>query len=151
MHPVPLDLINRFRVAQDRAVATIVEALGGTLGVRLPTSNRDWLTVTAECGLYNVRWLNGVEIYAHGFGIELIFPDLVIDFDWGDAGEPDGFDAWRLWIFAKLNNIPLACSGSPQVRDWLDEAVANGELTRDTSLDYSPAHRAHPVADSYRL
>ena len=46
-----------------------------------PTSNRDQVAICGETGLYAVRWVNGVEVYAHGYGIELTFPDLAIDFD----------------------------------------------------------------------
>src|SRR5262245_9434456 len=105
MHPVLTDMIGRFRAAQDRGVAAVVEVLGGALGVRLPASNREWVAICAECGLYIVRAVNGIEIDAHGYGIELVFPDVTIDFDWGAAGEPDGFDAWRLWHFVRVNKL----------------------------------------------
>jgi hypothetical protein len=144
MHPVLADVIGRFRAAQDRGVAAVVEVLGGALGGRLPASNREWVTLCAECGLYNVRRVNGIEVYAHGYGIELVLPDVAIDFDWGEAGEPDGFDAWRLWHFIRLNKVEVACGGCSQIRSWLEEAHQRGELTRDGlyGLYYSPAHRA---------
>jgi len=142
MHHVLADMIARFRDAQDRAVGVLVGVLADTLGIRVPTSNREWVTICAECGLYNTRRVNGIEVYAHGFGIELVLDGVTIDFDWGDAGEPDGFDAWRLWNFIRVNELPVACDSYAQVRSWLEEAAASGELTRDQLLYYSPAHRA---------
>jgi hypothetical protein len=142
MNPVLADMIRRFRSAQDRGVAAIVEVLGPALGVRLPALNREWVTICAESGLYKVRRVNGLGVYAHGYGIELTLDGVRIDFDWGDAGEPDGFDAWRLWNFVQVNEIAVDCGGYAQVRSWLEEAAVRGELTRDTCLYYSPAHRA---------
>jgi hypothetical protein len=139
-------LIERFRAAQDGGVAFIVDVLGSTLGVRLPTSATEWVNICGETGLYNVRWINGVEVYSHGFGIEFIFGALTIDFDWGEFGEPDGFDVWRLWNFARLNPCGERCPEHAEVSAWVEEAVAAGELTKDLCLYYSPAHRAAPKA-----
>jgi hypothetical protein len=137
-----VELIPQFRVAQDRGVRAVVEVLGPTLGVRLPSSNRHWVSICAETGLYGVQWVNGIEVYAHGYGIEFTFPDLSIDFDWGDNGEPDGFDGWRLWLFARMNRMVLASRSSVQVSEWLEQVAERNELVRDTHLYYSPSHRA---------
>jgi hypothetical protein len=142
MHPSLLTLIERFREAQDRGVAFIVRVLGPTLGVRLPNSPTDWINICGETGLYNVRWMNGVEVYSHGYGIELLIGRLTIDFDWGEFGEPDGFDVWRLWNFARLNPSASPCPEHSEVRTWVQEAAAAGELVQDRYLYYSPAHRA---------
>lgn len=142
MHPVLEDMIVRFRAAQDIGVAFVDRVLADVLGVRRPTSGPDWVTLCQESGLYHIRKVNGVVVYAHGYGIELTDPELSIDFDWGDAGEPDGFDAWRLWWFFESNLLPTACESLGQVRGWLHEAAAAGELTRDRRLYYSPKQRA---------
>ncbi len=141
MHPVLTDIIKRFRAAQDRGVAAVVQVLGPTLGVRLLASNREWIDICAECGLYHVQWVNGIKVYAHGYGIEVIFEDEAIDWDWGDAGEPDGFDAWRLWNFISSNKLDVACQGYGQIKSWLQESHQCGELIQDRLLFYSPAHR----------
>lgn len=145
MNPVLADMIGRFRQAQDLGVAAVIEVLGPALGVRPPASNVEWVVMCGELGLYKICECNGVGVYAHGFGIELIFDDLTIDFDWGDSGEPDGFDAWRLWNFVRANEIAVDCASLSQVRSWLEEAEALGELSRDRLLYYSPAHRAKPL------
>jgi len=142
VNPSLLALIERFRVAQDRGVAFITDVLGPTLGVRLPGSPTEWVNICAETGLYNVRWINGVEVYSHGYGIELIFTGLTIDFDWGEAGEPDGLDGWWLWKFARLNPCGVPCPERAEVWAWVEEAAAAGELTKDRYLYYSPTHRA---------
>lgn len=142
MHPRLNALIERFRCAQDFGVAIITGVLGPTLGVGLPTSGRDWLRICGETGLYNVRWINGIEVYTHGYGIELDIDGFNIDFDWGENGEPDGFDWWRLWNFARNNPDGTPLPEDADVRQWLEEAFAAGELTRDRNLFYSPRHRA---------
>ncbi len=147
MHPAFWNLIAQFRAAQDRGVSFIVDVLGPTLGVRLPTSNDGWVYHCCDVGLYNVRRVNGVEVYAHGYGIELTFPDLSIDFDWGDCGEPDGFSGWWLWNFARCNGLRFGCCDLTRkvVWDWVEEATLRGYLTRDRLLYYSPAHRVVPT------
>jgi hypothetical protein len=135
-------LIERFREAQDRGVAFVIDVLGPTLGVRLPSTPLEWVCICGETGLYNVRWVNDVEVYSHGYGIELMFAGLTIDFDWGEFGEPDGFDVWRLWNFARLNRCGMPGIGHAEVRAWVEAAAATGELTKDRHLYYSPTHRA---------
>ena len=147
MHPDLANLIGKFRAAQDRAVAFIAGTLRDVLGVRLPISNREWVAICGETGLHGVRRVNGVEVYCHGYGIELTFPDLSIDFDWGDHGEPDGFDWWRLHFFSYFNPKVVPFAARDDVRGWLEGAEAAGELTSDDSLYYSPAYRARsPLA-----
>ena len=137
-----LVLIQRFRDVQDRGVAFIVEVLGPTLGIRLPRTPREWVAHCGETGLYNVRWVNGVEVYSHGYGIELIFAGLTIDFDWGECGEPDGFDVWRLYNFARHNSCGPRCPEYAEVAAWVEEAESAGELVRDRYMYDSPSHRA---------
>jgi hypothetical protein len=142
MQTALVTLIERFREAQDRGVAFILNVLDPTLGVKLPAGPLDWIAICGETGLYNVRWLNGVDVYAHGYGIELVIDGVTIDFDWGERGEPDGFDVWRLWIFARLNPSVVTCPEHAQVGEWIEEAAAAGELVQDRYLYYSPHHRA---------
>jgi hypothetical protein len=74
-------MIDRFRAAQDRAVAVLAQDLAKPLGIRLPKSNREWVTICAESRLHKIRRFNDVEIYAHGYGIELVIDGTNIDFD----------------------------------------------------------------------
>ena len=67
--------------------------------------------------------------------------DKTIDFDWGSNGEPDGFDSWRLYNYS-LDNLPSVESTHSVVNDWLDAALADGELIKVGGLYYDPKHRA---------
>jgi hypothetical protein len=144
MHPVLAELVRRFREAQDRGVAVLTEQLA----VPLPKSNRDWFHFCNSQGLYQARTIKGVGFYAHGYGVELTLEDMTIDFDWGDAGEADGFDAWRLWKFIDDNKLDIQCNDDSQVDEWLQQAYRAGELTKDDHLYYSPAHRARANQNS---
>ena len=137
MLPVLDNLIDRFRKAQDLAVRTLVHKLA----IPNPESNRAWAFYCAENGLHEIRELDGVGIYAHGFGIELKIEGLTINFDWGDHGEPDGFDGWRLWNFRTDNCPEVECSHK-EVNKWLQRAYNDGELVKDTTLYYDPGRRA---------
>jgi len=140
MHPVLAELICRFREAQDRGVAVLTEQLA----LPVPKSNRDWFHFCNSQGLYQVRTIKGVGFYAHGYGVELTLEGTTIDFDWGDAGEADGFDAWRLWKFIGDNNLEFKINDYSQVAEWLEQAYRAGELMKDSCLFYSPTHRAPP-------
>jgi len=137
MPPVLDTLIDRFRKAQDIAV----DALIHKLNIPLPETNRAWPFYCAENGLHQTRELNGIGIYAHGYGIELKIDSLTIDFDWGENGEPDGFDGWRLYNFNTDNHSDIECSHD-DVNDWLKRAHADGELIKEASLYYDPNRRA---------
>jgi hypothetical protein len=130
-------VIADFRQAQDRAVATIRDDLKW----KLPPSNRDWVFLCGSEGYYGIRELNGIKIYAHGYGIELKYPDLIIDFDWGEKGEGTGFDVWRLWNHCKVNERFLNECTYESIRQWLMAAHHADELKRDRLLWYRPQER----------
>lgn len=130
-------LIDQFRRAQDIAVDTLIHKLN----IPQPNTNRDWAFYCAEHGLHQIREMQGIGIYAHGYGIELRIDSLTIDFDWGSNGEPDGFDDWRLYRFNIDNPCEIECSHD-DVNDWLKRAYADGELLREGSLYYDPNRRA---------
>ncbi len=81
----------------------------------------------------------------------LVVDGVTIDFDWGECGEPDGFDTWRLWLFARLNPSVVVCPEHAQVREWIEEAAAAGELVQDRYLYYSSHHRARRQRVNQRL
>ena len=130
-------IISDFREAQDRAVATIRDDLKW----KLPSSNRDWVFLCSSEGYNGIRELNGIKIYTHGYGIELRYPDLIIDFDWGEEGEGTGFDTWRLWSHCEVNVRFLDLCNHESIKQWLTEAHDEGELEKDHQLWYRPHER----------
>ncbi len=49
-----------------------------------------------------------IEYYFHGVGCCVTYPNKMVDWDFGNNGRLDGFDAWRLWVFADegTDNFP---------------------------------------------
>lgn len=43
---------------------------------------------------------DGVEYEPHGVGCSVYISDLCIDLDYGPGGRVDGFDPWRLYMYA---------------------------------------------------
>ena len=127
-------IIDAFRAAQDRAVQALVHEFG----IPMPASNLEWINICIEEGLSARRELNGTGIYVHGYGVELTFPDVTIDFDWGDKGEPDGFDTWRLFHFCECNKLYYGQYTYKSIGGWLQTAERRGELVKDRLLYYLP-------------
>jgi hypothetical protein len=130
-------LIRYFREAQDIGVAAVVN----TLRLPIPKSGSDWSLYCCANGIQRVEELNGIPIYAHGFGIELKIGKLTIDFDWGPNGEDDGFDAWRLYNFTLDNDTGVECTHGDVIR-WIQDAYSNGELERIDHMYFDPHRRS---------
>ena len=137
MAPELDELIKQFRHAQDRGV----ELLGAKFGIPMPVSNKAWFVYCHETGLYAQSGKDGAQINAHGYGIAIETDDLCIDFDWGDNGEADGFDAWRLYSQSLEHEFKFECTHNMCI-NWIEQAYGAGELERDTHLYYDPRFRA---------
>jgi hypothetical protein len=62
----------------------------------------------------------------HGVGCAVYFPDLCIDFDYGPDDRTDGFDVWRLYIFAC--ELPL------KYKKYTDKGVLENEFKEYVTL-----------------
>ncbi len=142
MTPELDSLVRQFRDAQDVAVSTITE----TFKMPFPKSGPDWVRYCCDNGIQTLRELDGIPIYAHGYGIELRIGNLTIDFDWGPNGEPDGFDAWRLYNFTLDNETGIQCSHQ-DVIEWINDAYESGDLERVQYTYFDPTRRAPVVRD----
>jgi hypothetical protein len=132
MNPILKDIIMRFRAAQDRAVSLLIDELK----VAAPASNRDWATSCDRQNLSAFGQIHGITIKPHGYGVEVVFPNLTIDFDWGDCGEGYGFDLWRLWNHCLDNNLYLESVTYEILESWLEEARVSNEFVCDEHLLY---------------
>jgi hypothetical protein len=139
-----LAVIRHFRAAQDLAV----ETLRDQLGIPMPTSNYAWAEwshgekTPQHLALHELGQRHGLHIRTHGFGVELRFPNLCIDFDWGDCGEGYGFDVWRLWNHCCENRIYLDQFTHKLLKSMFEHTVDTGELVYDRHLHYLPEERA---------
>lgn len=138
MHDALATVIREFRAAQDLAVVTLRERLG----VTLPASGNDWSRWShwgdnpQHLPLHELGEAHGLLIRTHGVGVEIKFPSLTIDFDWGDCGEGYGFDVWRLWNHCRENRLYSDSFTHDLMKLRVERALAAGELASDSHLHY---------------
>jgi len=84
-------LIADYQVHVAKAVALLESA-----GFRRPNSNTEWAIMRTPAS----PKLDGLMFRKHGYGCFVKGPTWAVDFDFGDTGQIDGFDAWRLAQFA---------------------------------------------------
>ncbi|MCS3839753.1 hypothetical protein HNR03_004367 [Pseudomonas sp. JAI111] len=100
----------------DKATALLEEKFGSRCILRLWRTNK-----IERCGTI----IGDITYELHGVGCAVYFPDLCVDFDYGPDGRTDGFDVWRLYIFA--------CELPTKYKKYADKKVLetdfNGYLT----------------------
>lgn len=90
------DRLARLIADYQAAVRTAV-ALMRDSGVALPDSNMGWALNRMD---HRGVLAGGIPYFKHGYGCAVTLPGGVVDFDFGEHGQIDGFDAWRLTGFA---------------------------------------------------
>jgi hypothetical protein len=70
-----------------------------------------------------------VELFPHGYGIDVTHPDFQIDFDYGPSGQIDCFDIWRLALHRhRLLRAPNPVGPYDDIKMWVGNAVVENEL-----------------------
>jgi hypothetical protein len=106
------------------SVATAVRLLGDS-GFDMPNSNVAW----ACNGAQHVGELNGgVKYFKHGYGCRVSLPTGEVDFDFGDRGQVDGFDAWRLASFAEDRLLEYQFASEEEVNAAFAAAIQGGHI-----------------------
>lgn len=122
-HPMDsrlLALIREYQSAVKAAVGLMVES-----GISLPRSNDEWAkTRVAGRGVL----AGGIRFRKHGYGCEVLLTNRPVDFDFGAKGEYDGFDLWRLTIFAKGRLAEFEISSEDELERLFKAAVHAGIL-----------------------
>lgn len=73
----------------------------------------------------------------HGYGLELKVGDLHIDYDYSSEGRPDGFDAWRLYVYMMGTKFDDRDEDLiDHIREWIDKLHSSGRLIRPDNLYY---------------
>jgi hypothetical protein len=85
-------LITDYQASVARATALMQKS-----GIQMPLTATDWACNGIEQRGY---LLGGAKYFKHGFGCAVHLPTGVIDFDFGNHGEINGFCAHRLATFA---------------------------------------------------
>lgn len=105
--------------------AELVPRLSEALGFKLPITNGDWVNLDVPG---RGKTGDGLQYFKHGFGVAIKFDDGAIDIDFGDNGEYDGFDAWRLFRFATASHFRTPYKDHHEVEVDIKDAEAKGQL-----------------------
>ncbi|WP_437574163.1 DUF6896 domain-containing protein [Sorangium sp. So ce887] len=120
MDPRLAKLIEDYRAKVAEAVALLERA-----GIPRPSSSLEWSqTDVAGRG----EFTGGYRYFKHGFGCAVAGPKWTVDFDFGDEGQIDGFDAWRLLQFAGKRLGQYGFTSQEQLEHTFEDAKAAGDL-----------------------
>lgn len=86
-------LISAYQAAVGAAVLLMSES-----GIEMPSSNIEWLELPIPA---HGELKSGIKYFKHGFGCWVQLPEGKVDFDFGEMGQIDGFDEWRLLNFCR--------------------------------------------------
>ncbi|WP_208861844.1 DUF6896 domain-containing protein [Duganella sacchari] len=75
----------------------------------------------------------GIKYHKHGAGCEVQLDTGKVDFDFGENGEIDGFDLWRLAHFTRDRLPCFGFDSAEQIEKSFDAAIASGELEHSRS------------------
>lgn len=114
-------------IADFQASVLTAVALMHRSGLPLPHSSREW----AEADVPGSGVLDGgVYYYKHGAGCEVCLETGTVDFDFGENGEVNGFDEWRLAEFAAKKLGDYGFESRKELYDCFEAEVASKALVR---------------------
>ena len=113
-------LINDYQKVVHRSVELMRAS-----GIAMPRSGSEWArTDMPQSGVLG----QGSTYYKHGFGCTVWLPTGAVDFDFGEHGEINGFDSWRLRSFAKLDPKFYEFETVESIQNAFDDAVQFGAI-----------------------
>lgn len=115
------ELIDAYRAKASELIPLLSEALG----FKLPITNTEWVGLDIP---HRGQTSDGLKYFKHGYGVAIKFDGGEIDIDFGDKGEYDGFDGWRLFRFAETNHIRTPYKDFHEVEADIEDALAKGQL-----------------------
>lgn len=91
-----LDLIRDYQAAVEEAITHFERHRG----LERPQHPQDWISSSLpQTGFIDAE--QTLPYFLHGYGCAVRLPSGGVDWDFGLEGQTDGFDAWRLWQFAR--------------------------------------------------
>lgn len=123
-------LIDNYLDSVRVAVALLEEA-----GIPRPASDRAWATN----GISGTGALRGGATYRkHGYGCKVHLASGSVDFDFGRAGQINGFDMWRLADFAGDRLAAFGFNSQDELEHVFKAEVESGEISKsDYILHYT--------------
>ena len=127
------ELVNSFNQRQKEAV----QKLRDLWNIEFPLTNTNWLVWHHQADASNVSYEKGdVKIFPHGYGLSVKTPEFWIDFDFGDDGEINGFDAGRLLAYNEQNRKTNCLNTFDQIQNIIDQEVENGKVKYSGYINY---------------
>jgi hypothetical protein len=99
-------------------------------GSVLPKSNIEWVTNGPKKTVLS----DGTIYSKHGFGCLITLKSGAIDFDFGDLGEIDGFDAYRLSAFTESFPCRYSLKSEKEIRAILESYLKSGAMEKRGQL-----------------
>ncbi len=133
------DLIDDYLGSVSKAVALLEEA-----GIPRPASDRAW----ASNGVAHAGVLRGGASYRkHGYGCEVRLASGSVDFDFGRAGQIDGFDVWRLADFAGDRLAAFGFDSQHELEATFAREVGSGAILRSGDTLHYLAEGIGPASE----
>lgn len=108
-------------------------------GIQLPATNVDWAATDIP---QRGELKGGNPYFKHGYGCAVRLPGGAVDFDFGEQGEIDGFDAWRLAGFAGSRLSEYGFVSEAALNECFKAEVAVGSLVYSGYILHYIAHAA---------
>ena len=134
MDPRLSKLVADYQARVAEAVALLEKA-----GYQRPSSDSSW--AGAE-GPPHGELAPGYRVFKHGFGCAFHGPGWKLDFDFGEAGQIDGFDPSRLKGFAAGQLDTYGLHSEKELDEMFAQARADGELVFSGYILFYLARRA---------
>lgn len=99
--------------------------------IEAPKSNMHWASHRSK---QHGQLKNGVRYFKHGFGIDFEDEKWKITIDFGSKGEWNGFDSWKLFLFASSNKMETSFKSESEIQKLLTQSVRDGLLIERESL-----------------
>lgn len=119
------------------AVAYCLEILEAN-GIPRPASSLDWVTNDIPG---SAEFSDGTRYHKHGAGCAVTTDRFTVDFDFGEQGQIDGFDLWRLNNFARGRLVKYGVSSDLELKSLFETACKSGELTHSGYILWYLAQR----------
>lgn len=103
----------------------LIPRLSESLGFTLPITNLEWVSFNIP---QRGQTAEGLHYFKHGYGVAIRYDGGEIDIDFGDNGEYDGFDGYRLFRFAVESNMRIPYRNAQELVADIKEAESKGEI-----------------------
>lgn len=125
-------LIDQFNQAQIEAI----HILESRFRCPRPESTIDYIGRCVQVIRERNYEADGFKIRPHGYGMAINTGNFKIDFDFGAHGEINGFDAWRLYEFARANKIKTSLKDLDAVEAAIEDAIQKNKIYKSSYINH---------------